>query len=87
MSWNDIIPAELLDKSWKDEIDKESRKNLSNQLPGKTLKFVEDYLVKNNIDYRIIRDGMKSYMIVNNAKLTRANLEIDNGIVTNVTWR
>lgn len=86
MSWNNIIPAHLLDEGWKEQIDNESRDNLSKTLPGNPLGFAESYLSRNKIEFRVVRDGEEYYCITDDLVSMRANLEVDNGFVTAVTW-
>ena len=86
MSWNNIIPAHLLDYRWKETVNAESRENLSKQLPGNPLGFAESYLSKNKIDFRIVRNGEEHYAVTEDYIAMRANLEIDNDFITEVTW-
>jgi hypothetical protein len=86
MSWNNIILSHLLDEKWREQIDKESRDNLSKTLPGNPLGFAESYLSKNKIEFRIVRDDEEHYAITDDLVAMRANLEVDNGFITKVTW-
>lgn len=62
------------------------REGVSKLLIGKSITFALEYLKENNITHRILRDGKNSYMRGNNVVMDRAGLEVDDSVLTNVSW-
>jgi hypothetical protein len=86
MSWNDIIPAHLIDKEWKELGEQQERDKAEKYLVGKTIEDAIKAFKGSNCEYRIARDGEEYYCLTEDYVITRANLEVDNGIVSEVTW-
>jgi hypothetical protein len=55
-------------------------------LLGSTRYYAERYLKDKGIDYRIVADDDDNYAITDDFVIERANLEIEKGIVKEVTW-
>jgi hypothetical protein len=86
MSWNDIIPAHLIDKKWKELGEQQERDKAEKYLVGKTIEDAIKAFKGSNCEYRVVREDTTNYMITDDLVFRRANLEVDNGVVTKVTW-
>jgi hypothetical protein len=62
------------------------RESVSKLLIGKSIAFAIEYLKENNISYRLLREGKNSYIQVNNHVMDRAGLEVDDSILTHISW-
>jgi hypothetical protein len=72
-----------VNKPFQDVVDKYfNQEKVKDGLVGKTLKFAEKEL--EGKEYRVVREDITNFVITDDLHLDRLNLEIDNGIITNV---
>lgn len=65
---------------------REYREGVSKLLIGKSIAFAIEYLKENDISYRLLRNDKYSHMRVNNHVMDRAGLEVDDSVLTNISW-
>ena len=72
-----------VNKPFQDVVDKYfNQEKVKDGLVGKTLKFSEKEL--EGKEYRVVREDTTNFAITDDLHLDRLNLEVDNGIITNI---